>query len=236
MTTTTQLLETVSTEGFFLVENVVEQSTIDCLIAGFDRAKEGIHARSQHGETYALRNILHAVPEVFEVAKHRVLISLIRSVIGDRAKPVKAILFDKTANVNWNLRWHQDSVISVKERHDVPGFSGWSVKVGIPHVRPPAEVLEAMLAARIHIDDCALENGALKVIPKSHSHGRLTAQQIDQWKTRKAYVCSAKRGDVLLMKPLLLHASEKAVSPTHRRVLHIEYASFDLPGGLEWGV
>jgi len=36
------------------------------------------------------------------------------------------------------------------------------------------------------------------------------------------------------MCPLILHASSKAVSPSHRRVIHIEYAGAELPGGLEW--
>jgi len=36
------------------------------------------------------------------------------------------------------------------------------------------------------------------------------------------------------MRPLLLHASSPAVSLSRRRVLHIEYAAEELPGGLEW--
>ncbi len=236
MTTATQMLETVSTDGFFLVEKVIEQDTIDSLLEGFESAKSSAHARSHSGETYALRNILHAVPQVLDVAESDAILFLIRSVIGEKAKPVKAILFDKTANVNWNLRWHQDSVISVKERRDVPGFTGWSTKVGIPHVRPAVDVLEQMLAARIHIDDCSADNGALKVIPQSHAQGRLSAEQIEEWAKKRHHVCGANKGDVLLMKPLLLHSSEKALNPMHRRVLHIEYAAFDLPGGLEWGV
>lgn len=236
MTTATQMLETVSADGFFLVEQVIRQNTIDSLLEGFESAKSGVHARVHGGETYALRNILHAIPQVFEVAKSEAVLSLIRSVIGQDAKPVKAILFDKTENVNWNLRWHQDSVISVKERLDVPGFTGWSNKVGIPHVRPPVEVLEQMLAARIHIDDCPSENGALKVIPQSHAHGRLSTEQIEEWTKKQHHVCGAKKGDVLLMKPLILHSSDRAAKPVHRRVLHIEYAAFELPAGLEWGV
>jgi hypothetical protein len=36
------------------------------------------------------------------------------------------------------------------------------------------------------------------------------------------------------MCPLILHASSKAASPSHRRVIHIEFASLELPGGLHW--
>jgi hypothetical protein len=42
------------------------------------------------------------------------------------------------------------------------------------------------------------------------------------------------RGGVLLMRPLLLHASQKATRPARRRVIHLEYAACDLPSGLDW--
>ncbi len=48
------------------------------------------------------------------------------------------------------------------------------------------------------------------------------------------HVCVLPRGGALLMRPLLLHASSPATGPGHRRVLHIEYASGPLPGGLKW--
>jgi hypothetical protein len=41
-------------------------------------------------------------------------------------------------------------------------------------------------------------------------------------------------GGVVVMRPLILHASSPAVSPSHRRVVHLEYAAEDLPGGLAW--
>jgi hypothetical protein len=36
------------------------------------------------------------------------------------------------------------------------------------------------------------------------------------------------------MRPLLLHASSPAQRPGHRRVIHLEFAAGELPGGLEW--
>ena len=41
-------------------------------------------------------------------------------------------------------------------------------------------------------------------------------------------------GDALLMRPLLLHSSGRLRTASHRRVIHIEYAAFALPGGLQW--
>jgi hypothetical protein len=36
------------------------------------------------------------------------------------------------------------------------------------------------------------------------------------------------------MRPLLLHASSKAINPNRRRVLHFLFGSASLPLGLEW--
>src|SRR5882724_11698668 len=38
------------------------------------------------------------------------------SVLGEAARPVRAILFDKTASTNWGLPWHQDRTIVVTRR------------------------------------------------------------------------------------------------------------------------
>jgi hypothetical protein len=42
------------------------------------------------------------------------------------------------------------------------------------------------------------------------------------------------KGGVILMRPLLLHASSTARVAGRRRVLHLEFAADDLPGNLEW--
>ena len=43
-----------------------------------------------------------------------------------------------------------------------------------------------------------------------------------------------KAGDIVLMRPLLVHASSASNAPMHRRVVHIEYATCELPGDLQW--
>jgi ectoine hydroxylase-related dioxygenase (phytanoyl-CoA dioxygenase family) len=135
---------------------------------------------------------------------------------------------------NWALGWHQDSVIAVAGQRDVSGFLAWGQKAGVWQVQPPPEILAAMVAVRIHLDECGPENGPLRVIPGSHRHGWLD-NEIGRWKREvEAVSCLASAGGAVVMCPLILHASSKAISPSHRRVIHIEYASEELPGGLEW--
>lgn len=227
----------IADDGFAVCENLISSARVDAIIEALERASDTVHARKRGEQTYALRNILNAIPEVRELAHEPALFSMVQQILGADATPVKATLFDKTVEANWNLRWHQDNVIAVKERAEVDGFHGWTEKTGIPHVRPPVEILQQMLAARIHLDDTPEENGALMVIRGSHLHGRLSEEEYGNYiaDTQNQIVCVAERGDVLFMRPLLLHCSKPALQPRHRRVLHIEYASGSLPHGLEWG-
>lgn len=161
--------------------------------------------------------------------------ALVGDVLGADAFVARSILFDKRAAANWAVTWHQDTTIAVQERRDVVGFGPWSVKEGIPHVRPPAYVLESMIAVRIHLDDCDRENGALYVVPGSHKLGIMQEASIAKHVEHGPIeICEVPAGGIMLMRPLLLHASKKSVHLGRRRVLHLEFAQDALPDDLKW--
>jgi hypothetical protein len=118
------------------------------------------------------------------------------AVLGDRTRPVRAILFDKTAETNWSLAWHQDRVVAVRERVDVPGFGPWSRKDGILHVAPPFEVLRRMLTVRLNLDEVPADNAPLLIAPGSHQLGRIAEADVPSVVSRCGSVaCVAGRGD-----------------------------------------
>ncbi len=144
-------------------------------------------------------------------------------------------MFDKTPRSNWKVPWHQDLTIAVSERREVAGFGPWSVKDGLPHVQPPASLLERIVALRLHLDDTPAANGALRVLAGTHKLGRLSAARIDALRRQiPETVCPVAAGGAMLMSPLLLHASSPSHAPLRRRVLHFEYSAADLPAGLAW--
>jgi hypothetical protein len=154
---------------------------------------------------------------------------------GAAARPVQAILFDKSPQTNWGLGWHQDRTIAVRARHEAPGFGPWTIKCGMPHVAPPIELLERMLTIRIHLDDVPADNAPLLVAPGSHRLGRISEDEIAAIVQRCGVrECLAKTGDIWLYSTPILHASEAARKPGRRRVLQVDYAAEPLPGGLEW--
>lgn len=182
-----------------------------------------------------LRGVLRTSEILRKFCQGQFVRSLVEPILGPGAFPTRSILFDKSPAANWDVVWHQDTTIAVRECCDVPGFGPWSIKEGIPHVQPPAAVLEEMLTVRIHIDDCSESNGPLLVAPGSHTRGIIPDGEINAEACDGAAVpCLAEAGGVILMRPLILHASRKAERPSRRRVLHLEYASQPLPGNLEW--
>lgn len=220
-------------EGFLILRDFLSLELCDQLAVDLSAHFES-HRRNAGGRIGGVRNLLQTFPSVAQVAKSEQAKALLHHLLPSEAFPVRAIFFDKTPGANWNVAWHQDLHIAVAERIETPGYGPWSVKAGVPHVQPPVEVLASMVTIRIHLDDCDATNGALRVIPGSHAAGILGAGEFKRWLEKPSLVAEVPKGGALVMSPLLLHSSSAAQKPSHRRVLHIEYASCELPGDLSW--
>jgi ectoine hydroxylase-related dioxygenase (phytanoyl-CoA dioxygenase family) len=97
------------------------------------------------------------------------------------------------------------------------------------------QFLQQMLTIRLHLDDCDENNGALRILTGSHKFGLIGAEHIlGLIKECPDLLCRVTARGALVIRPLVLHASSRSQSNRHRRVLHIEYAGFELPHPLEW--
>jgi hypothetical protein len=215
--------------GFAVVDGLVETTALPALRAETDRLLG--HAQRRGGA----RNVLDKSDLLRDLARTGPPARLAAAVLGEQAQPTKLTVFDKSPQANWKVPWHQDLTIAVAARAEIPGFGPWSTKEGVVHVQPPVEVLQQVLAIRLHLDDTPASNGALRVLPGSHRLGRLNDAQVDALRRDgAAVVCPVAAGGAMLMSPLLLHASSAAVVPARRRVLHFEYSAAPLPGNLAW--
>jgi ectoine hydroxylase-related dioxygenase (phytanoyl-CoA dioxygenase family) len=213
----------IEEDGFAIVPGLITPESADRLISDLD------------ANTHAIRNLLQAVPSVARLAQSSTVRAPVERILGANCFAVRGIFFDKTPTTNWKVTWHQDLTIAVHERLEVPGFGASSEKAGVTHVQPPVDFLARMLTLRAHLDDCGPENGPLRVVPGSHVSRRIDPQEISEWcRERGERMVTLGRGEALLMRPLLLHASSEAITPAHRRVIHLEFAAEDLPCGLEW--
>jgi ectoine hydroxylase-related dioxygenase (phytanoyl-CoA dioxygenase family) len=206
--------------GFAVIPEVFEKNEIEPLLQELGRAKL---PRSRAGVRHAM-----GLPCVSELARSAQLLRIATEVLGDGAFQYRATLFDKSSTANWLVVWHQDTALPLRERRETPGWGPWSVKERVNYAHAPASALEQVLALRVHLDDSTSENGPLRVLPETHTRGVLTDKEIQDLSGQiEGVECLVPRGGVLVMRPLIVHASSKSQSGNPRRVLHVEYAASD---------
>lgn len=155
--------------------------------------------------------------------------------IAPAARVVRCLSFTKDGGSNWGVGWHQDRIVAVRDRQEVPGYRNWSLKAGVWHCEPPLEVLERMLFVRVHLDDSDAANGAMEIAAGSHVEGVVPLAGAEAVGGRwPGEVCVAGRGDILVLPMLTLHRSLPAQDPRPRRTLRIDMADFALPAPLTW--
>ncbi len=210
--------QSVLEEGFVVIQELLEPACADAVLAGLGCLKT---RRGRAGVRHMLRN-----PAVATLARDPRLLDVARQVLGSEAFPFRATLFDKSPASNWLITWHQDTALPLRKKEETPGWGPWSVKEGVTYAHAPASALNQVLALRIHLDDCTTENGPLRVLARTHNLGVLNDDQISVLAgERSAVECLVRKGGVLAMRPLIVHASSKSQSTAPRRVLHIEYAA-----------
>jgi hypothetical protein len=223
--------EQIDELGFTIVDRGLEGHEVDAVLRELQPLETSLYAAGRGG----LRDALRISPPTRRLVTHPSVRHVVDAVLGPGAFAVRGVLFDKHAGANWKVPWHQDLTIAV--RHAVPadGYGPWSAKAGVPHVQPPQQILESMITVRVHLDDCDSSNGPLRVFGGSHRSGRLSDASIAAVANSiEPVTCTCHRGGLLVMRPLLVHGSSSATVPSRRRVLHLDFASCSLAGGLEW--
>lgn len=218
----------LDTDGYCVVPGVLDHNGLTSVLAEVARI-------AGDGQSAGVRDLARKCPAILAFANSSLVRAIVDPIVGTDARLVRSILFVKNRDTNWSVSWHQDLAIAVQQRAEIDGYSGWSMKDGAAHVQPPVALLESLLTVRLHLDLTDESNGALIVSPGSHRLGRIPAgEAADVAKRLGNRVCSVQAGDVLLLRPLILHASSKSTSPVPRRVIHLEFTSTRLPSPLEW--
>ena len=168
------------------------------------------------------RTPLHAInkllsfehdPVLWEYAVHPVVLTPVRSIVGDALHSISSNVFNKPPGVDGRHPLHQD----------LRYFS----------LRPADKIVATWTA----IDACTRENGCLSVVPGSHRDG-LGVHGDPEWThvnrgffalenpdlERRVHL-PMERGDLLLFHPLLIHGSGRNRSRGFRRAISTHYAS-----------
>jgi len=223
----------ITEKGYTLLENVFSDEELESIINLVENADRTKATFRKSSGLFAIRQFLKEVPECASLIFNDKLRKIISNYFGKGCFVVKSIYFDKPEQSNWFVAYHQDLTISVDQKTAVEGYGPWTVKQNQFAVQPPLNVLENIYTIRIHLDDTDENNGALKVICGSHAKGIYRPETIN-WNNEKEETCNLKAGDVMIMKPLLLHSSGRTTNNNKRRVIHIELSDIELPEPLQW--
>ena len=225
--------EQINSNGFAVVEDVFSDNEIENLILLISQADTSNSTFRKTNDLFAIRQFFKEIPCTIPFVFTANFNKVISNLFGEDFFVVKSIYFDKPENSNWFVSYHQDLTISVDKKINLEGFGPWTIKQNQFAVQPPLDILEDNFTIRIHLDETNKDNGALKVIPKSHLKGLYRPETID-WSVETETVCNVKKGGIMIMRPLLLHSSGRTVNNNKRRVLHIEFSRSSLPKTLNW--
>lgn len=220
----------LTTNGYAILPEIYNEGEIQKMETLLNQRKDIFDERNT---IYSVRQLLHKVPELSTLISNNKLQQLLHTYFETPYFLTKAIYFNKPKAANWFVGYHQDISISVTKKTTAPGYYSWTYKFGQYGVIPPIHILENIITVRIHLDDTTQENGALRVIPKSHNQGILDAEGFQKLK-EKEHICEIERGGVLLMKPLTFHASNRTINNKQRRVIHLEFSSEKLTPPMDW--
>lgn len=227
------LIKEFSENGFYVLNEIYSKNEVNSITKFIDSLDTTNPIFRKTDGLFAIRQFVKEFPEIKQFIFNEKLLNIIETIGGKDYFITKSIFFDKPETSNWFVSYHQDLTISVDKKENIAGFGPWTTKHNQFAVQPPTKILENIFTIRIHIDDTDENNGALKVIDKSHLKEIYRPETIN-WETEKESNCSVKSGGIMLMKPLLLHSSSRTKNNKRRRVIHIEFSNKKLPNQLNW--
>lgn len=213
--------------GFLVVEDVLSPAEISALRCVTDALVDNARMVVAHTDVYDLepshtpdapriRRIKkpHLVDPIFDtVMRHSRIVAILRDLLGPAVRWDESKLNMKSPGYGAAVEWHQD----------------WAF---YPHTN------DDLCAVGVMMDDCALENGPLLVIPGSHKgpvhnhhvDGRF-AGAIDPAKSdidfSTAVPCLGAAGSISIHHVRAVHGSSVNTSSKPRRLLLFQYSAAD---------
>jgi len=218
--------------GFTIINSVYSREEINSIKEFINSQDTSSPIFRKSENLFAIRQFIKELPQIKSMVFNDKLKSIINA-IEKNAFIVKSIYFDKPEKSNWFVAYHQDLTISVDKKESIQGFGPWTSKHNQFAVQPPLDILENIFTIRIHLDDTDENNGALKVIDGSHLKKIFRPETIN-YANEKEIFCNVEAGGIMLMKPLLLHGSNRTSNQKRRRVIHIEFSNKVLPELIKW--
>jgi len=212
--------EQINNEGFAIIDSVYSKNEIEKLITLIESSTVNKKANTtfrRSEDLFAIRQFHKEIPETLDYIFSQKLKNIINSIFGEGYFITKSIYFDKPEKSNWFVAYHQDLTISVDKKIETENFENWTTKQNQFAVQPPVAILENNFTIRIHLDKTTKDNGGLKVLNKSHTKGIFRVENLT---IENETICEVNEGGIMIMKPLLFHASKNNKQQTKKGYSH----------------
>lgn len=224
-------VEQFNEQGYVVVENVLDDGTVDTLRAALDE----LETRPEDDESVSRGGghivTVHGLPlqpgPLSRVLQFRPVLEIIEQLVAAPVQITGGVLLDKHPEHNWDIGWHSDNGIYV---HTIPQGSPEDIRGGLPVYSTLEMEMARNVSCRIALDPAARDSGGLWVLPKSHltNHGSDDEDTKKQLAEQKGVLAAQTPGSALCFRPLLLHRTEKMIASGRRRILHLQYGPNDL--------
>ena len=104
-------------QGYRIVDSVFNPSEMR-------RVAESLSTAPLERTRAGARHLL-AIPVVRELAEDKRLLAIAGRFVGPSPVPFRATLFDKSADSNWLVVWHQDTALPIRSRIEHPDWGPW---------------------------------------------------------------------------------------------------------------
>jgi hypothetical protein len=106
------LQESLEERGFAIIPDLIPENEILDLSTVFSQSSL---PRGRAGVRHAMR-----LPSVVTLANGSKLLGMAKDILGGEAVPLRATLFDKSAEANWLVAWHQDTALPLRRIASAP--------------------------------------------------------------------------------------------------------------------
>jgi len=216
------MTSSLSEQGYTILRSVIPETAMaasraltERIVAYAERNLEDpftkyyIRHRADQGSLY---DLYQRHPEFQPLAQLPTVLDALEEVLGPDIYLYENCLVYKPRGKKNGVPWHQDFISRPNEPRK---YIAWMA-----------------------IDDVTRENGAMKIIPGSHTQGFLPWHRVqgethhDRVKPEcvdesKAIYAELHAGDVLIFNQLLLHSSEEINSNKPRRAFRVSYQGFE---------
>lgn len=220
-TLTREQIAAFNRDGFLKGIHIFSESEIAAHRRYFDGLLERVVAAG--GDSYSISTAHLKYPEVYDLLAHPRIVAVVKDLLGENVIGWGSHYFCKMPRDGKRVSWHQDA-------------SYWPLT--------PSKTVTVWLA----IDDADEENGAMRVIPRSHLHGQIAFERSAAEENNVlnqsvhdpeqygdppvAFVMKA--GQMSLHSDLLLHGSEPNLSNRRRCGLTLRFVSPDVRALNNW--